>query len=337
MASSELRAPTRYDTPAALSIPALLQHSARRTPDAPALLAVRRATLSFAQLRDECERVGASLSAMGVGQRDRVGVVMPNGPEIAVAFLSIASVATCAPLNPALRRPEFDNCIADLGLTTIVVAQGLNSPVVEVARDRGVQIVEVRVDPGGPAGLLRLQTSDPRPAATRVSARPEDIALVLQTSGTTSRPKRVPLTHFNICRSAISIKRTLALDVGDRCFNVMPLFHVHGLIGALLSSLSASSSVVCAPDFQSPEFFGWLQEFEPTRYTAVPSMHQSVLARAGGRKRPIASSLRSWTLVFCCFASATAQRAGKPVRRSGHRGVRYDRGSASDREQPAVA
>jgi thioesterase domain-containing protein/aryl carrier-like protein len=109
---------------------------------------------------------------------------------------------------------------------------------------------------------------------------PDDVALVLHTSGTTSRPKIVPLTHGNLCVSAGNIRRTLALTASDRCLNVMPLFHIHGLIGAVLSSLSAGAGVVCTPGFYAPRFFEWLDQFEPTWYSAVPTMHQAILARA---------------------------------------------------------
>ena len=110
------------------------------------------------------------------------------------------------------------------------------------------------------------------------AGRSGDVALVLHTSGTTARPKIVPLTHANLAVSAANIARSLALDPGDRCLNVMPLFHIHGLVAAVLASLSAGGSVVCAPGFDARPFFDWLDELEPTWYTAVPTMHQAVLA-----------------------------------------------------------
>ena len=106
------------------------------------------------------------------------------------------------------------------------------------------------------------------------------MALVLHTSGTTSRPKQVPLTHHNLCLSARNVAAALGLRTDDRCLNVMPLFHIHGLVGALLSSLAAGGSAICAPGFHAPSFFEWLSELEPTWYTAVPTIHQAVLARA---------------------------------------------------------
>ncbi|MGH8019035.1 MAG: AMP-binding protein, partial [Opitutaceae bacterium] len=125
---------------------------------------------------------------------------------------------------------------------------------------------------------LQGETEAPGEAAP---SQPDDIALVLHTSGTTSRPKIVPLTQRNLALSAQNIARSLQLEREDRCLNIMPLFHVHGLIGAVLSSLTAGASVVCTPGFAAVHFFQWLEEFAPTWYTGVPTMHQAVVAAAG--------------------------------------------------------
>jgi acyl-CoA synthetase (AMP-forming)/AMP-acid ligase II len=106
------------------------------------------------------------------------------------------------------------------------------------------------------------------------------VAIVLHTSGTTTRPKIVPLSHRNVCASANNIARTLALTPQDLCLNVMPLFHIHGLIGALLSSVAAGASVYCTPGFNAMKFLGWLDEVKPSWYSAVPTMHQTILSRA---------------------------------------------------------
>ncbi len=114
--------------------------------------------------------------------------------------------------------------------------------------------------------------------------------MVLHTSGTTSRPKMVPLTHSNLCTSAENISSTLNLVENDRCLNVMPLFHIHGLIGALLSSLNVGASIACTPGFYAPNFFKWVEELHPTWYSAVPTMHQAILARVETNSEIIASS-----------------------------------------------
>lgn len=122
-------------------------------------------------------------------------------------------------------------------------------------------------------------------------AEAADIALVLHTSGTTSRPKIVPLTHENICASAANVSKSLALTAADRCLNVMPLFHIHGLIAAVLASLGAGASAFCTPGFNGLKFFGWMKEANPSWYTAVPTMHQAIVER-GRRNREVAKAAR---------------------------------------------
>ncbi|HEX5666350.1 MAG TPA: AMP-binding protein, partial [Hyphomicrobium sp.] len=117
--------------------------------------------------------------------------------------------------------------------------------------------------------------------------RPEDVALILHTSGTTSRPKVVPLTQRNVCASAAHIVDTLRLTPGDRSLNIMPLFHIHGLIAGLLAPMAAGSAVFCAPGFNPINFFLWMAACRPTWFTAVPAMHQMILARAAHNQQII--------------------------------------------------
>src|SRR4029077_15984698 len=125
----------------------------------------------------------------------------------------------------------------------------------------------------------------PPPAATPPRATtPDDIALVLHTSGTTSRPKIVPLAQKNVCASAKHIRETLALTANDRGLVIMPLFHIHGLIAALSAPLSAGGEVCCSPGFNALKFFSWLDDGKPTWYTGVPTMHQAILLRAAGNQ-----------------------------------------------------
>ena len=236
--------------------------------DAPAILAVGRPALSHRQLAGHVWYIGERLRSAGVSRTDRVAVVLPNGPEMAVVFLGVACAAVCAPLNPGYRHSEFTFYFEDLRPKLLIVQKGLDSPARAVATELGIPIFE----------LPEALSSTTFPGAGL--PRSQDIALVLHTSGTTSRPKIVPLTHGNLCASAANIGRTLALTSQDRCLNVMPLFHIHGLVAALLSSLAAGGSVVCTPGFLAPDFFPWLDAFSPTWYTAVPTIHQGVLARA---------------------------------------------------------
>ena len=249
---------------------------------ATAITAPGRVPLTYAGLRALLSRTLQTLREAGAGRNDRVALVLPNGPEMAASFLAVASGCTAAPLNPAYRAEELEFYLTDLAARLLIVESGKPSPAVEVAQRLGVPVVQLTPSPAAPAGTFSLTpVPGTRSVTTAAPATPEDIALVLHTSGTTSRPKIVPLSQRNICTSASNVRTTLALTAQDRGLNVMPLFHIHGLIAGLLAPLSAGGEVFCTPGFDALHFFRWMEEAHPTWYTAVPTMHQTILARAG--------------------------------------------------------
>ena len=245
---------------------------------APAIRAPGRPALSYAGLRDLAGATIARLNGIGIGRNDRVAIVLPNGPEMAAAFIAIGAGATTAPLNPAYRADEFNFYLTDLKAKALVVQKGVATEARDVAAKLGVAVLELV--PGDHAGSFTLEGGTPAKAAQPGAAEAGDIALVLHTSGTTARPKIVPLSQANICASARHIGATLALSPADACLNIMPLFHIHGLIAAVLSSLGAGGAVICTPGFDALRFFRLLDEERPSWYTAVPTMHQTILTRA---------------------------------------------------------
>jgi len=265
------------------SLPDLLRVGADT---AAAIRAPERPTLTYAGLRALTDRTVASLNAIGIGRGDRVAIVLPNGPEMAAAFVAIAAGATTAPLNAGYRAEEFQFYLDDLKAKALVIQKGMASGSRDVAAKLGVPILELV--PGETAGDFVLSGGTPGTAAQPGPAQPDDIALVLHTSGTTARPKIVPLTNKNVCASARHIGATLQLSPDDACLNIMPLFHIHGLIAAVLSSLGAGAAVCCTPGFDALRFFRWLDEEAPSWYTAVPTMHQAILSRAERNREIIA-------------------------------------------------
>jgi acyl-CoA synthetase (AMP-forming)/AMP-acid ligase II len=199
---------------------------------------------------------------------------------MASAFVAVAAGATTAPLNPAYREEEFEFYLSDLNARLLIVEASRNTPARAVAKKLGIGVAELSFSAGTASGLFDLG-GDPSGAGPLQSgyAEPGDIALVLHTSGTTSRPKIVPLSQQNIYTSATNVAKSLSLGPNDCCLNVMPLFHIHGLIAAVLSSLGAGASVFCTPGFNALKFFAWLKEAKPSWYTAVPTMHQAILER----------------------------------------------------------
>lgn len=261
-------------------------------PDAVAISAPGRGPLTYHDLCVQVDGVIKALRAAGIGRSDRVALALPNGPDMAVAFLAVASAATAAPLDPAGRAGELDFALAGVDAKVLVVQEGSDTAATAVARARGVPVLDLVPRPESPAGVFNLVGA----RGTRTVAadpNPTDIALVLHTSGTTGRPKLVPLTHANVCTSSQNISLSLGLKPEDRCLNVLPLFHGHGLMSPLLATLVAGASVVCTPGFDAAAFPGWMEDFRPTWYTAVPTIHKAILGVIGrSPKKPHSSRLR---------------------------------------------
>ncbi len=246
---------------------------------APAIGAPGREWLSYGGLRALATDVAGQLRGFGIASGDRVAIVLPNGPEMATAFVTIAQAAVTAPLNPAYREDEFAFYLSDLKARAIVLPEGYDGPALAAARASGVAVLRLHTGADMPAGKFRLSGPASQSADAGVPGQ-DDIALILHTSGTTSRPKIVPLLQSNLAASACNIRDALALTAADRCLNVMPLFHIHGLIAAVSASLAGGASIWCAPGFDALRFFGWMKDAQPTWYTAVPTMHQAILSRA---------------------------------------------------------
>lgn len=247
-------------------------------PEATAVLDVDGQTITYRQLQRHVYRIAAELRANHIGRTDRVVTVLSNGLHAAVGFLGTASCAIAVPLNPDLNQTDFVYCFRDLNANSLVIDRGLNSAAFAAAEECGVKIIEYPFLSHDARFERDTEdvTSDDRPVVG-------DVALILYTSGTTSAPKRVPLTHDNLITSATNVASGINLSSDDRCLNVMPLFHIHGLVAGLLSALVSGGSVVCAPRYDGSQFLDWLDVHHPTWYTAVPTIHQSLLSEMDSR------------------------------------------------------
>lgn len=257
--------------------------------DATAIAASGATPLTFKDFRALIARTIGTLNDLGIGRGDRVAIVLPNGPEKATSFVAIASAATAAPLNPAYRGDEFDFYMTDVEAKALVVEAGSTSPAVEAAEKRGIRIITLTSDRANGAGAFTLTTASTNGtmAASPGPAQSDDVALILHTSGTTSRPKIVPLSHLNVAASAVNVANSVALTKDDRALNIMPLFHIHGLIAGVLAPLSKGGSIFCTPGFNALKFFSAMEEACPTWYTAVPTMHQAIVGRAKNNRAVI--------------------------------------------------
>ena len=283
-----------------------IEAAARLNPQAIALVAPDGAHASYAELTSLVSDGAARLRALGIGPADRVAIVVPDGPEALTAFLAVSEAAVAAPINPAFPQSEYETYLAHIHATALVTSFAAGSPPVGAAIALGLPVIQLIAGTGPPAGQFTLEALGAARPAARAHGSPSptassDVALVLTTSGTTSRPKVVPLSHAGIAQSARNIAESLALTAGDRCFDVMPLFHVHGLIGGALSSLTAGASVICPRGFDAPRFFSTVDALEPTWYTAAPTMHQAIASRAGNHRDVL--ERRRLRLIRSCSAA----------------------------------
>ncbi len=254
--------------------------------------------ITYAELKRQVREVAESLAALGIGRGDRVGIALPNGLPIIVTFLAAAEAGTAAPLNPAYREEEFKFYLDDTNAKLLLVppdgadeARKAAGSTVPVA---GVAMVNGRVTVIG----VSDRTSVVPPVA-------EEPALILHTSGSTGRPKRVPLGHANLRISAGNVARTYALGPTDVSLCVMPLFHVHGLVASTLATLSTGGTVVVPAKFTPLSFWRIARDHGATWYSAVPTIHQLLLARADRAARPAgAERLR---FIRSCSASLPPQ------------------------------
>lgn len=245
-------------------------------------------SLTYDQIRRQVHDLGEQLRGLGIAREDRVLLALPNGIEAIVAFLAVSSVATAGPLNPGYRPEEFRFYMEDTHHRALITPSSDGEAARSVALD-GVLQLAVSSDDAGKVTFDAGQMAGLGPVG---HPSPEDPALVLHTSGTTSRPKRVPLRHSNLVASAVNIRDTYTLTSQDVSLCVMPLFHVHGIVASLLSALLSGGTVVVPPRFSANGFWPMAERYGVSWFTAVPSMHQALLARSARQTPAIPDQLR---------------------------------------------
>ena len=233
--------------------------------------------VSYQALAEQIERLSAQLSSAGLKPGDCVAVVLPNGLESLVLFLALTRARViAAPLNPADKSDEIRFFMEDAHPKALIT-EATNVSVKETIAGLGLPIWPARVDS---RGIVQMPELPPASRTSFDAPSPDDVALFVYTSGTTGRPKCVPLTHANVLWSARDIAAHYALTSADCGLVVLPLFHGHGLIGAALSTLASGGSVIVPRRFSASEFWKLFDEHRATWYTAVPTIHQVLLERA---------------------------------------------------------
>ncbi|KAL1305589.1 hypothetical protein AAFC00_007194 [Neodothiora populina] len=253
-------------------------------------------TVSYKQLAADVLAFQKKLARLGITQGSAVSIALPNSYPFIVAFLAASwQRGIAAPLNPAYKQSEFEFYVDDLSSALVLVPQGLaDGPAVKAATKYKAAVAECYWN--GKEVVLdikdegKLKGNGNKPVE---KAQPDDVALVLHTSGTTGRPKAVPLTHKNLTRTMRNIQKTYELTPKDRTMLVMPLFHVHGLLAGFLAPLLSGGSAVVPAKFSASEFWRDFIEFKANWYTAVPTIHQILLKSPPPPTKPNIRFIRS--------------------------------------------
>ncbi|HEX9624397.1 MAG TPA: acyl--CoA ligase [Streptosporangiaceae bacterium] len=282
---------------------ALLERS-----DAPALVIGEDGhTLTHAQLADRIEVVAGRLAAAGVHRGDRVALVMPNGPEFIQLFLAITLVgAAAAPLNPAYTHSEFVFYLTDIAPKLMIVPASRPVATISAAEERSLTVLTVQPGDDGPPALFVSEFEVDSKADFEVG-QPDDVAVVLHTSGTTSRPKQVPLLQRNLMATVRTIGEHYQLGSGDVSFCVMPLFHVHGLVASTLATLGSGGSVIVPRRFTPQRFWRQARQHGATWLSAGPTLHQMILDAADDGGAP--TTLRFARSCSSALSPALMERA----------------------------
>jgi acyl-CoA synthetase (AMP-forming)/AMP-acid ligase II len=257
--------------------------------------------VTYGNLKAQVASVAASLAGSGISRGDRIGIALPNGLANIVAFLAASEAGTAAPLNPAYKEEEFRFYLEDTNAKVLLLPPDGLDEARKAAAELRVPILTVEMDAQGTVSLSGMT-----PGGRVPSPDVNDVALILHTSGSTGRPKRVPLTHANLSISSGNVARHYALSENDVSLCVMPLFHVHGLVASTLATLATGGTVVVPQKFSPLSFWRIARDHGATWYSAVPTIHQLLLARAEkGAPRPAgAEKLR---FIRSCSASLPPQ------------------------------
>jgi len=282
-------------------------------PSHPALIVPEGGPIvTYSFLHAQVERLTARLRELGIGRGDRVAMALPNGIEIVTMFLAVgAAAATAAPLNPAYTTDEFRFYLEDIEAKVLFVPPG-GAEQARAAAPPSTLLIETTLSPDGRVDLVPSRGSPF--AQKRATPTSEDVTLFLHTSGTTSRPKGVPLSHGNLLTSAANVAATYALTPDDVSLCVMPLFHVHGLVASTLATFRSGGTVVVPPRFSAGAFWPAVRAHRATWYTAVPTIHQVLLTRADEDRAPAPGTSGLRFIRSCSSALAPATMEGMETR-----------------------
>ena len=277
---------------------------AQGRPDAVAVMTEGKAETTFGDLSDQVRSGRRQLASWGIKRGSRVGLLIKSPDAMITAYFVVISCATAVPLNPAATDDEIEFDLNDFNVNAVIIEDTIEPRLSDVARRAGIDVIGLSTDKGQ-TGFIRIDSSNKRPMADPEKSRRGDELILLHTSGTTARPKVIPITHGpRAIEEAERLMRPRRLTPRDRCFNAMPLHHGQGLITEAQTVLLMGASVVLA-DFDPKRFIQQVVESSATTFTLVPSMHQRVVASARGEQ----NVFRDSRLLYVRSCSAMLPRA----------------------------
>ncbi|MBP5976625.1 AMP-binding protein [Brasilonema sp. CT11] len=258
--------------------------------DHPALVAPEGSTLTYKQLRENVVELVSQLNSFGLQRgdsfaaarsADRIAIAMSNGVPMVLSFLAAALSGTAAPLNPKYKQEEFGFYYEDTQAKALITLPDVPEAAIAAVTPDMIHIY-ARVTENGTLSfeLVKPASGEGKSLDNQNFPDSDDVAMILHTSGTTSRPKRVPIRHRNLIASANNIIGAYSLSPADTTLCFMPLFHIHGLVGCMLATLASGGTLVIPDGFNALSFWKLVETYKPTWYSAAPTMHQTILARA---------------------------------------------------------
>ena len=257
--------------------------------------------LTYRDLREQVLYGVKTLNAMELCRNDRIAVILPGGPETGVAILTVMAGFTSVPLNPEYKEQEFEVYFSKMRIKAILVKKDSKTAARAVAASRSLPIIEL-IPSSDKAGIFTLSPVPSREVKEAVFAIPSDIALLLQTSGTTALPKIVPNSQQQLCMCAKLLCTAFSLNATERSLHIVPFYHAMGILGTFLSPLLAGGTVICPDNFVASDFLPLLKNYRLTHYSAGPALHQGILREI---KKAGPEELKDHTLRFIRSTSAS--------------------------------
>ncbi len=283
------------------TIPRLVDRAAQRDPDGTWLRTVE-VTLTFGQAARKAAAMAAALSDTGIGYGDLVMLTVRNTPAYLLSWLALTSIgAVSVPVNPSSSLAEIAGLIGQV------------EPLAVLADPELEPVIEDAIQQAGPGGrrmrfILNVNRLDDEAASAApadlpvASVRPDDLAVLIPTSGTTGRSKLVMQTHRAYAMAAEGFPFWMGLTAQDRLMTSLPLFHINAPIYSVLGSLSCGAGLVLLPRFSASGFIDAARRHGATEFNAIGAMLE-ILMRQPERPDDADNPLR------LCYTGPAPERA----------------------------